>query len=507
MYRRRRKYSAATSSAGRFSTSITVKISIAAATCAPGVIWLPDFVPSPPRRRGSRAAAGDCPPGFPLSRERQNESSTILRVIGGFAGDRDVVDVALAQPGPGDPHEGAVLLHFADRAVAGVAHRCPQSADQLVDDVADRALMRHAAFDPLGDELQRARHLLLEIAVGRAARHRPDRAHPAVVFVAAPLIEKDLARTLVGAGEQRAEHRAIGPGGDRLREVAGKLDAAIRDHRDPGFAAFRDRVDDRGELRDADPRHHAGRADRPRTDADLDRIGAGLDQGPRTLRRRDIAGDYLGIVREPANLAQGAQHPVGMTVCGIDNQNVETGCEQRFGALDALAAGAGRRSDPETAMLILAGRRISLRFLDVLDGYQADAPIGFVDDKQLLDAMLVQEAFGVLAGNTFAHRDKAVPRHQLGDRLPRVVGESDIAVGQNAGEPAGTALYDRDAGELVVGREPQRVGEGLLRMDRDRVDDHAGLEFLDLADFVGLLFERHIAVDDADPAGLRHCDR
>src|SRR5438105_15724838 len=166
MYRRRRKYSAATSSAGRFSTSITVKISIAAATCAPGVIWLPDFVPSPPRRRGSRAAAGDCPPGFPLSRERQNESSTVLRVIGGFAGDRDVVDVALAQPGPGDPHEGAVLLHFADRAVAGVAHRCPQSADQLVDNVADRPPTRQPSLDTLRHERQRSGHLLLAIAAG-----------------------------------------------------------------------------------------------------------------------------------------------------------------------------------------------------------------------------------------------------------------------------------------------------------------------------------------------------
>src|SRR5437660_7362596 len=212
-------------------------------------------------------------------------ASHILPVVRRLAGDRDVVDVAFAEAGAGDADEGAVFLHLADRAVAGVAHRRPQPADQLVDDVADRPLVGDAALDPLGDELQRVGDFLLEIAVGRAARHRPDRAHPAVVFVAAPLVEEDLARTLVGAGEQRPEHRAIGPGGDRLREVAGKLDAAIRDHRDPGFAAFRDRVDDRGELRDADSGHHAGRADRARTDADLDRIGAGLDQGPRTPRR------------------------------------------------------------------------------------------------------------------------------------------------------------------------------------------------------------------------------
>src|SRR5215471_14998028 len=177
-------------------------MSIAAAICAPGVTWLPDFSPTRPRKRGPRRAAGDCRPGFPLSRERRKEESTVLRVVGGFAGDGDVVDVALAQTGPGDPHKGAVLLHFADRAVAGVAHRRAQAANQLMDDVADGALMRHPALDPLGHELQGAGNLLLEIAVGRAARHRPDRAHAAVVFIAAALIEEHLARAFVRAGKQ-----------------------------------------------------------------------------------------------------------------------------------------------------------------------------------------------------------------------------------------------------------------------------------------------------------------
>ena len=59
----------------------------------------------------------------------------------------------------------------------------------------------------------------------------------------------------------------------------------------------------------------------------------------------------------------------------------------------------------------------------------------------------------------------------------------------------------------MLGHQPQRVGQGLVRMDRDRVDHHAGLEFLDLADFGGLLVDRHVAVDDAEPAGLRHGDR
>ena len=121
--------------------------------------------------------------------------------------------------------------------------------------------------------------------------------------------------------------------------------------------------------------------------------------------------------------------------------------------------------------------------------------------------MLVQEALGIFAGDILPHRDKAVPGHQLGDRLARIVGESHVAVSQDSSQPTGAALDDRDAGDFMVGHQPQRIGETLVRVDRDRVDHHAGLEFFDLADFVGLLFNRHIAVDDADSAGLRHRDR
>ena len=43
--------------------------------------------------------------------------------------------------------------------------------------------------------------------------------------------------------------------------------------------------------------------------------------------------------------------------------------------------------------------------------------------------------------------------------------------------------------------------------ERDRVDHHAGLELLDLADLVGLRRGVEIAVQDAEPAVLRHGDR
>src|SRR6185437_12931919 len=88
-----------------------------------------------------------------------------LRIVRRLAGHRDVVDMALAQTRRGDLHETAILLHVGDSLVAGVAHRRAQAADKLVNDVADRPLVRHAAFDPFRHQLQRRGHFLLEIAV------------------------------------------------------------------------------------------------------------------------------------------------------------------------------------------------------------------------------------------------------------------------------------------------------------------------------------------------------
>ena len=98
-------------------------------------------------------------------------------------------------------------------------------------------------------------------------------------------------------------------------------------------------------------------------------------------------------------------------------------------------------------------------------------------------------------------------RHQLADPLARVAGEAHVAVGEDADELAVAVLDHRDAGDAVVGHQRQRVGQRLVGVDGDRVDHHAGLEFLDLAHLGGLLVDRQVAVDDAEAAGLRHGDR
>src|SRR5580704_12853250 len=106
--------------------------------------------------------------------------NSILPVVGGFAGDRDVVDVALPQAGEGDAAEPRVFLQLTDGAAAGVAHAGLQSADELVHHVADRPLVADTALHPLGHQLELVLDVLLEVAVGGAARHRAKTSHAAV---------------------------------------------------------------------------------------------------------------------------------------------------------------------------------------------------------------------------------------------------------------------------------------------------------------------------------------
>src|SRR3546814_7435101 len=96
-----------------------------------------------------------------------------------LARDCDVVDVAFAQTRVGDAHEFGALAEILEGAAAGITHRGLHAADHLVNDVLRGALERHLALNALGNQLHLVLDILLEIAVGAAARHRADAAHAA----------------------------------------------------------------------------------------------------------------------------------------------------------------------------------------------------------------------------------------------------------------------------------------------------------------------------------------
>ncbi len=105
--------------------------------------------------------------------------------------------------GAGDADESRLFPEFGEVGGADITHGGAQAAGQLMQHAGGRALVGHLALDAFRHQLQRVAHFGLEIAVGGAARHGADRAHAAIGLVGAALMQIDLARALVGAGEQR----------------------------------------------------------------------------------------------------------------------------------------------------------------------------------------------------------------------------------------------------------------------------------------------------------------
>src|SRR5689334_8412524 len=89
------------------------------------------------------------------------------RVIRAFAGDGDVVDVALAQPGAGNADELSLFVHFGEGPGADIAHCCPQAAGKLVQNGRGASLVSDLPLHALRDKLERVLDVLLEVAVGR----------------------------------------------------------------------------------------------------------------------------------------------------------------------------------------------------------------------------------------------------------------------------------------------------------------------------------------------------
>ena len=155
---------------------------------------------------------------------------------------------------------------------------------------------------PSGTSFLRRHLAFLEVPVGAAVLHRATAMPmPRIILKRRPFEQERLARALLGAGEHGAHHHARRAGRERLHDVAGVLDAAVGD--DGDVAGPFHRIEDRGELRDADAGDDARRADRARADADLHRVDAALDERARALARRDVAGDRAarrGTRRAPA---------------------------------------------------------------------------------------------------------------------------------------------------------------------------------------------------------------
>src|SRR5258707_6581909 len=131
-----------------------------------------------------------------VSRERRRSQlpkGYFHAVVGGFAGDDDIVDVALAEAGRSDAHEFAALHQRLQVFGADVAHAAAQAADELVGQRGERTLAGYTAFHARRDRFPALDFLFLSIAVGPAFFHGRRAAQTAIAPEAAAVIQKPFA--------------------------------------------------------------------------------------------------------------------------------------------------------------------------------------------------------------------------------------------------------------------------------------------------------------------------
>ena len=159
------------------------------------------------------------------------------------------------------------------------------------------------------------------------------------------------------------------------------------------------RLVDGGHLGHAHAGDHARRADRARPDADLDRVGTGVDERLGALAGGDVAADDLDVAggRVGLEAAHHVEQEVDVAVGGVGDEHVDAGLDQRGGPLPGVAEVADGGADQQPAVAVVGRVRELLALDEVLDGDQAAEAALVVDERQPLALVRAQQRGGLLA--------------------------------------------------------------------------------------------------------------
>ena len=254
-------------------------------------------------------------------------------------------------------------------------------------------------------------------------------------------------------------------------------------------------VADRRDLRDADPRDDARRADAPGPDPDLHGVRPRVDERFGRLCGRDVPRDDLDVRVPLLRLAYGVDDPLRVPVRGVDHDDVHAGGHEHLGPSLAIRAWADRGADAEAPLLVFARLRVTVGLKDVLDRDEADE-LAVVHDEELLDPVLVQKKLRVIVRRRRRHRHELL-RHERRDRLVEVLFEADVARRQDPN--GGLRLDDGDAADVVLLHDVERLAQRLVRPRGDGRRDHAALGPLDALHLEGLRLGIEVLVEDPNP--------
>ena len=350
--------------------------------------------------------------------------------------------------------------------------------------IGKRSFKGYTPLDPFRHQLL-VRAVRLKITVTRTLLHRRDRAHTAIGFVGTPLEQLDFARGFLGTGKHTADHDGIGAGDHGLGNITGKTDATVGYQRyTSAFERLRN-VTDRGNLGHADTSDNARGTDRPRTDADLDRVGTCFNQVARRRTRGDVTADHLHLGKVLFHPADTIQHAARMTVRGIDHDNVNLCLGQRAHAVVGIRAGANSSANAQAVPFIGAGQRVHARLGNILYRDHALHLALVVDHQHSFDAMTMQQFDNFGFVRTLTHGNEVVERdHDRRNRFIQMGLKTQVALGHQADQAL--AADHRQARNAPLLGEFDDIAHQRFRGDGNRILDNTAFIFLHRRYFSGL---------------------
>ena len=187
--------------------------------------------------------------------------------------------------------------------------------------------------------------------------HRTVRGHPEALLVeAAVRVTQGVGGGLVGPGQPRTEHHVGSAACERERDVAREPDAAVGPDVTAEPPRLRGALHHGRELGPSDTRHHPSGAHRARADADLDDVGASLDQLAGAVGGDHVAGDDLGVGELGADGLDRPQRAGLVAVRGVDHEHVDTVADEFLGPSRRVAVDP-HRDGHHQATVRIDGRR------------------------------------------------------------------------------------------------------------------------------------------------------
>ena len=240
--------------------------------------------------------------------------------------------------------------------------------------------------------------------------------------------------------------------------------------------------------------------------ANLHRIDTAFDERFRCFARRDVARDQLDVGKSVANRRGRSENGVRMTMRSVDDQRVDPRIDERACSRDVITARSDRRRDAQATELVLVRVGILTALVDVLDRDEAFEHTLAIHHGQLLDAVLPEDLLGLVERRAFVRRDQVAAGHRLAERPVELTLELQIAVGDDADELL-VVVDDRHTGDAEALHECGGFAHGIVRSQRDRLENHAALRALHAVDLGSVAIDRHVLVQHADAARTGHGDR